>query len=127
MMKPVLATFILFLNYSCLTMRMPPDAIHSPDGLFILFVYHDHPFRKTVGLILYDSSYHKLDSFDTRASVKSKWVVGWSAKDTIVFNSRDIGLHVLLVSGAGGFTKLPSTPRAKQFSDSLLKAKYRTD
>jgi hypothetical protein len=77
-------------------------------------------------LTLYDSSRNILDSIQTGASDYSKWAVGWYRdRDTLVLNSRDIGIYAYSVSKANGLTGLKTTEDIKLQAELIFNQKYK--
>jgi len=79
-----------------------------------------------VMLYLYNNDNHLVDTVQTGASFDQKYVLGWyPGKDTIILNSKDIGIYAWRVSNKGKFESIAATAEIESEANKLFNAMYK--
>lgn len=109
--------------------REEPLDLKSPSSEFTVRVYESEftDFTHLAGIVYFDLRNDRgqtIASERTRASTVSKWSVGWVPRqDTIIFNSRDIGVLAWSCS-ALGFVPVETNDEIMAVADSIHVMKY---
>ena len=109
--------------------REAPNVMRSPSGAWDVRIYESEfsDFTHLAGIVyldLIDAKGRKVDSQRTAASTNSKWAVGWLVgTDTLVLNSRDIGVRAWRCDGSG-FAEVELDSAMQRMAERVLEAKY---
>jgi hypothetical protein len=112
-------------------MNTPPEIIKSSSQKYSIKIQvndnkTDRTKYKCLAVTLYDSSLHRIDTFQTGASDYSKWALKWMPdKDTLVLNSSDIGIYAYRVNSNGKLEEVALTKEIDEFADKIFKLKYK--
>ena len=115
---------------SCFYMRKPAEIISSPSGLYKLKIdLNNNKVDKTkyacVLLKLYDKDFKEVTTLQTGASNNMKWAVGWyQNKDTIIVNSKDMGVSAYHLTQQNQLDTIPLTQDINSIADSIFQKKY---
>ena len=115
---------------SCLYMREPAEIISSPSGLYKLKIdlnkgKADKAKYDCVLLTLYDKDFKEITKLQTRASNNIKWAVGWYPnKDTIIVNSKDIGIYAYHLMDTKHLDTITVTNDTNSIAETILQKKY---
>jgi hypothetical protein len=123
------ALTVLLLAGCGLDGREAPTLLRSPSGAWDVRVYESEfgDFTHLAGIVyldLMDAKGRKIDSQRTEASTNSRWAVGWLiGTDTLVLNSRDIGVRAWWCDGSG-FTEVGLDSAVQRTAEEILQTKY---
>jgi len=128
-MKMFLFGFMAIVLMSCLHMYRPPEFLGSPSRLYKLTATINEDVNKSkwecVVLTLYDSSYRKINTLQTGASNNMKWAADWyKGRDTIILNSKDIGVYAWRISNKKTLTLISVTNDIEVQANLIFERKY---
>ena len=80
---------------------------------------------KCIRLKLYNEKEELLDTLQSDVSTYSKWAMAWHPEnDTIILNSRDVGIYAYKIVGAKKLVNIKITPKLNLLADSIFNKKY---
>lgn len=129
-MRRYILVILIVCVCSCLRTTMPPEFLPSPSGLYKLKVEinkskADKTKYDCILLTLFDSSGRQMTQIQTGASDNMKWAVAWYPdKDTVIVNSRDIGIYAYKVENPDRLKAVPVDQDISLFADRILQMKY---
>jgi|SRR5436190_2471838 hypothetical protein len=125
-----IAFFTIVIILGACTMQVPANFIESPSRRYQLKVdlnrdKSDEKNYNCVALAICDTSYRELSRLQTGASNNMKWAVGWyPVHDTLILNSKDIGVHAYKISENHQLLNIPVGKEIEQQAEIIFTSKY---